>query len=336
MRGTVRLSATVAVMFLLAACASRQPLTPRSVLQNADAVELTDTAFFPQDDYQCGPAALATVLHSTGAARSPDTLAKQVYLPARRGSLQPELLAATRRAARIPYIIDPSLQALRAELDAGRPVLVLQNLGLDLLPVWHYAVVIGLQPDADRVVLRSGTERRHIVPAREFLRTWRLAENWAMVVLRPGELPTVVDPSRYLQAVASSERYLSPAERKAAYRVVLGRWPADPTARFGLAYSLHLAGELAAAESAYIALLDGHPRHAAAFNNLADVLRKRGCFSGAREAAANALEIALREYPALVTAIRETQNEIPAGEDLRSCDWTGAKCKPDSSCRSLE
>src|SRR3569623_3188919 len=54
------------------------------------AVELAAVPFFPQERYQCGPAALATVLASSGAAVTADELAPQVYLPARQGSLQPE------------------------------------------------------------------------------------------------------------------------------------------------------------------------------------------------------------------------------------------------------
>ena len=90
------------------------------------AVELSGTPFFPQEEYQCGPAALATVLNVAGVAAAPDDLVDQVYLPKQHGSLQIELLAATRRADRIPYRFEPTLVALRAELDAGRPVLVLQ------------------------------------------------------------------------------------------------------------------------------------------------------------------------------------------------------------------
>ena len=114
MRRAAWLTAIAGVLIALAACASRQPVLPPSTPQDTDPVELSNTAFFPQDEYQCGPAALATVLHSAGVAAQPDALAKQVYLPARRGSLQPELAAATRRAARVPYLIPPNLQALRA------------------------------------------------------------------------------------------------------------------------------------------------------------------------------------------------------------------------------
>jgi tetratricopeptide (TPR) repeat protein len=249
----------------------------------------------------------------------PDTLARQVYLPARQGTLQTELVGATRRAARIPYTIAPDLRALRDELDAGRPVLVLQNLGIALLPVWHYAVVIGLQPDTDQVVLRSGTVRRHVIAADEFLRSWQLADNWAMVVVRPGALPAQVDPDRYLKAVALSERYLQPKDRVAAYKAVLERWPDNPTARFGLAYALHDAGDLTAATSAYRELIEENPGHVVAYNNLADVLRRRGCNVGAREAARKALSIARSDHPALLEDIQATLAEIPDGADALSC-----------------
>src|SRR5690606_12988264 len=109
-----------AVCCLLAGCATRAPLLESST----GMVELADTPFFPQDRYQCGPAALATVLAAAGVAVAPDELVEQVYVPARRGSLTIEMQAAPRRYDRIAYPLQPELAALIAELDAGRPVLV--------------------------------------------------------------------------------------------------------------------------------------------------------------------------------------------------------------------
>src|SRR3569623_1363896 len=124
------------------------------------AVELDAVPFFPQERYQCGPAALATVLAWSGAAVTADQLVPQVYLPARQGSLQPELLAAARRYQRLPYVLEPDLAALLREVGAGHPVLVLQNLGLSWAPRWHNAVVVGYDLARDEVVLRSGAGRR--------------------------------------------------------------------------------------------------------------------------------------------------------------------------------
>ena len=57
------------------------------------AIELESTPFYPQDDYQCGPAALATLLGAAGRPSSPEALVDEVYIPARRGSLEPEMIA---------------------------------------------------------------------------------------------------------------------------------------------------------------------------------------------------------------------------------------------------
>src|SRR5690606_15890104 len=58
---------------------------------------LDNVPFFAQDEYQCGPAALATVLVADGVEVTPEELVDQVYVPARQGSLQIEMLAAPRR-----------------------------------------------------------------------------------------------------------------------------------------------------------------------------------------------------------------------------------------------
>jgi hypothetical protein len=62
------------------------------------AIELDQSPFFPQEEFHCGPAALATTLNAAGIGATPEELARQVFLPARRGSLQAEMPAAARRA----------------------------------------------------------------------------------------------------------------------------------------------------------------------------------------------------------------------------------------------
>ncbi|MEY6433868.1 PA2778 family cysteine peptidase, partial [Thioalkalicoccus limnaeus] len=142
-------------------------------------VELHEVAFFPQDDFQCGPAALATVLAWSGQAVTPEELVPRVYLPARQGSLQPEIRATARYYDRLAYELDPRLTALLTELAAGHPVLVLQNLGIWRWPVWHYAVVVGFDAERQQVILRSGTTERQVLSARRFLMSWARADAWA-------------------------------------------------------------------------------------------------------------------------------------------------------------
>src|SRR5690606_32243644 len=90
--------------------------------------------FFAQDRYQCGPAALATMLGAAGVDVTPEQLVPLVYVPQRKGSFQVEMLAAARRFGRLAYPLEPRLDALLREVRGGHPVLVLQNLGLDWYP----------------------------------------------------------------------------------------------------------------------------------------------------------------------------------------------------------
>ncbi|MBS0388403.1 MAG: PA2778 family cysteine peptidase, partial [Proteobacteria bacterium] len=165
------------------------------------AVARIDAPWFPQREHQCGPAALATLLNSTGVAATPDALAHEVYIPAMRGSVQAEMLAATRRHERIALPLEPALAALLQELEHGHAVLVLQNFGLASMPLWHYAVVVGYDRERDALLLSGPHDRPKRLAARRFIGTWRRAGQWAFIALRPGELPASSKPAQYLDAV---------------------------------------------------------------------------------------------------------------------------------------
>jgi hypothetical protein len=260
---------------VLSACAgSRQAFYPRD--GGSPGIELEEVVFFGQRDFQCGPAALAMVLHHSGKKVQPDDLTPQLFLPGRRGSLQLEMIAAARRSGRIPCPIRPEAAAIAAELAAGRPVLVLQNLGVTWLPVYHYAVVVGLLP-GDQVVLRSGEQRRLVMAGSRFLATWRRADNWGMVLLRPGELPAGMDLETYFRALAAFEITGQPEIARRGYEAALERWPRQPLALFGLGNCLLAAGDEDQAAMVYRRLLAIEPGHAAAVNNLAEALSRRGC-----------------------------------------------------------
>jgi hypothetical protein len=252
---------------------------PPNTRPNVD-IELLDTPFFPQQQYQCGPAALATVLLASGIATHPQELAPLLYLPGRKGSLQLEIIASIRNNQRIPYIIKPELGAIAAELEAGRPVLVLQNLGLEIFPAYHYAVVIGLQANG-RIVLRSGTTKRLVMRLDDFLSSWEKAERWAIIVLRPEELPADVDVRKYLAILAGIESTGNAKLAEKGYRTLLNKYPELPTALFGLANTMFVQKEFLAAAKIYRSLLKFESTHAAAVNNLAETLASLHCFNQA-------------------------------------------------------
>jgi hypothetical protein len=286
----------------LCGCAAAPQLPP-----DARAAELTAVPFFPQTEYQCGPAALATVLKHAGAAVDAESLVREVYVEGLRGTLQPELLGATRRHGFIPYVIAPEPSALVAELAANRPVLVLQNLGLRSAPAWHYAVAVGVEDGA--VILRSGTEERRIERSSRFLRSWQRGANWAFVVVEPGALPATATPGAYVRALAGAEPLLAPPAARQSYDAALARWPDDELVLFAAAGQRLLSGDAARAVALYRDLLAANPGHNAARNNLANALAARGCYAAGLDEARRALAGADPEG-ALTSAIRDTVAEL--------------------------
>lgn len=302
----------------LGGCAHSPRLLDASLPEGSTArdVELADTPFHPQEAHQCGPAALATVLNAAGVEVTPAKLVDEVFLPARKGSLQIEMQAAVRRHGRLPYPLDADLAALLGEIRAGRPVLVLQNLGLRALPVWHYAVVIGYHADRDELVLRSGVTRRKLMRADRFLRSWDPAGRWAMVILAPGEMPTRPLPAPYLHAAAALESAGHPEAAARAFRAAADTWPGESTVWLGLANNLHALGRTEAAVQAYDELLARFPDHVIGHNNLAQVLSDLGCGRRARAVIERAMELVPPDSP-LVEALRDTRAGISSSDDTR-------------------
>jgi hypothetical protein len=307
--------------FVVCGCAH----TPAIVFP-ADAgpgVELDATPFFAQEIHQCGPAALAAVLGASGVTVTPGELVSQTYLPGRHGSLQVELIAAARRHQRVPYVLAPDSNALFAELDAGHPVLVLQDLGVGPLKVWHYAVVIGYEPRLQTVVLRSGTTRRLVMTYAEFVRSWRKSDQWAVVILAGDVLPATADAARYVESIVPIEALGDIAVARAAYATALARWPNNLLALFGLATTEYRLGDLRAAQRAYEQLLKLAPDDPIVLNNLAEVMLARGCATRAVGYAQEALKHA-SSGSGLESAIDDTRSKAVAaqglGRDASDCD----------------
>ena len=239
--------------------------------------ELSGVPLFPQRAHHCGPSSLATVLAFSGVDVTPDCLAEMVYLPGREGSLPLELAAASRRMGRMPYRLTEELEEIVRELRAGRPVLVLLNLGSSRYPVWHFAVVVGYAREEDRLILHSGSRRPQPMRVSKFRDAWRGAGSWAMVVVEPGEMPVTAREEHFVREAAALEEVgMTEAARK-AFGAAVRRWPESEVALLGLGNSFYAAGMAAEAAETYVKLVRLHRSSVAGLNNLAHVLAELGC-----------------------------------------------------------
>ena len=272
MKASLYFICMLAFFFLLTGCAAKGVREVTLNEQLPKRVELTNTPFFPQELYQCGPAALATALNAANIQVTPEQLTPEVYIPSRRGSLQIEMLAAARRHGAIAIQIPPKLESVLQEVSVGNVVVVMQNLGLSWAPSWHYAVVIGYDLDRELIWLRSGTFKRFEMTLSAFQRTWARSEYWAFIALPPGKLPASVSADNVAKALVAFEKNAPLSAKRIAYQSAVNRWPDNLVLLMGLGNSAYTGGDLTEAANAFRQAIEAHPTAAAAYNNLANVL----------------------------------------------------------------
>lgn len=294
-----RLGAALVVTLVLAACAT--PPTPAPGEGVARSAELHDVPFHPQKLYQCGPAAVATMLGDLGIEAEPDDLVREVYVPDREGSLPAEMRASVRTRGLVAYPLAPAIDDLITAVDAGYPVLVMQNLGLDWAPTWHYAVVVGYDLERERVVLRSETDRRRVHRMPTFQRTWARADYWAQLVVEPHDVPPIAEPLAWLEAVRELEELGDITAARAGYEAATREWPTYRPAWMARGNAAWAAGDAEAAGDAFAeaVLLDAERWEG--WNNLAHALARGGCGAQAAQAAYCAHQLAPDEDAAQST-----------------------------------
>jgi tetratricopeptide (TPR) repeat protein len=252
--------------------------------------EIERVPFFPQEQYYCGPASLAMALAWSGLPVMPEDLVAEVYTPEREGTFAADMVTAARRNGRLAVEIR-ELDDLLTELAAGHPAIVFQNLRLSVFPQWHFAVAVGYDLNERQLILRSGTNRRLLIPLDAFENTWRRAGYWALVVLPPDAAPATADPAAWLAAAAGLERTNRLEEAQLAYETFLARWPGNRSAQMGRANALFTLNRFEGAEQAYKEVVAGDPLMAEAWNNLAYALYRQGKRDDAVRAAERAVAL---------------------------------------------
>jgi hypothetical protein len=290
----------------LAGCVSL-PVPPE-----AAAVQLSGVPAFAQEELQCGPAALASLLTASGAPATPESLTPDLFIPARQGSLQVELMAQARERGRVPLAIEPRESALIAALQEGSPVLMLLNLGVRSLPTWHYAVLTGYHPQHG-YTLNAGQAEPEIYSRRQLWRRWDWAGRWGFTLHRPEAPPAHATAAQWIAASAPLERS-HPALAAEAYVAATRRWPEAALPWAALGGLRAASGDRSGAVDALREAWRLAPSDAAIANNLASAELAKGCV---RRAAAALQGIDAAAQPsAVAAALRGTRQEIAdAGED---------------------
>ncbi len=143
-------------------------------------VVIPGVPFLPQEDETCGPSSLAMMLRFLGKEADTAEIVRGTRTAGLRGTLITDLAAAARRRGVEAEVVGLDAAGLRAQIDAGRPVIVLVDLGFWVWSRPHYMLVYGYGPRG--YVAHSGRTAGREIPTSELDARWAKMGRLAIVV----------------------------------------------------------------------------------------------------------------------------------------------------------
>ena len=183
LREHTRVRVLACFLFLLTACASMTGTPPKK------STILPDVPFFKQEDYQCGPAVLATVIDywhrrtGKGARVTPEQIVPEIYSPTARGVLGIDLEIYAKKHGFPGRQFAGKVTDLREAVDQGIPPIILVDYGLGFYQQGHFMVVTGYGPEG--IIVNSGPHENRFISEKDLDRIWKKTGYWTFILLPP-------------------------------------------------------------------------------------------------------------------------------------------------------
>ncbi len=280
------------LLIFLCSCSSRSDYTRKYKINQKTNSEVP---FIAQEEFQCGPATLAMVMNFRGLQKKSDDLSAETFTPDKKGSFQADMISSVRRNKLLAVTVT-SFKNLLLEVNAGNPVIVLQNLGLSWYPRWHYAVVKGFDLKKSEMILHSGKLKDTRLGFFTFRKTWDRSENWGLLILRPGEIAATASELEMVRATAHLEAMKFYPEAVIGYENILKKWPESLGARIGLGNAFFNQKDLKRSVLILKEATEKFPGSAEAWHNYALALMGNNQVKEAKIAAKAAIEKCHKEY----------------------------------------
>lgn len=177
-RDTGRMLCPFSVLVLLIILASCAGYHDTPVRDTFDIIE--NVPFYPQVEFQCGPASLAGVLGYYGTVVSPDDIAHDIFSRSAQGTLGMDLSLYAEKRNFSAHQYHGSLQDIKDTILKKHPLIILADYGFWALQQNHFMVVIG--SSGDGVIVNSGKERHKYIANAELMRIWQRTKFWTLLI----------------------------------------------------------------------------------------------------------------------------------------------------------
>lgn len=156
---------------------------PSSNLSGQSTRVIDGVPFFPQEEYQCGPASLAGILNYYGWKISPADIAAEIFSRKAGGTLDMDMVFYARKKGLRAEKYRGTFEDLQAQIDSRRPLIVLIDQGFWVYQSHHFMVVVGY--DEGSIIVNSGKEERKFISRDSFSKTWEKTKFWTLRITPP-------------------------------------------------------------------------------------------------------------------------------------------------------
>lgn len=331
MTATDRGKALLSLCFLLAlaGCVSL-PTRPvaRPSPSPGEGLFLAEAVPVEQRAYQCGPAALESVLRYWGVEADASTLAGSLSSGRARGVLNIALAQQMKERGFWTQMESSDLRGLEGWIRKGIPPIVALHVGPFGMPLYHFAVVTGFDNRQGLLYLNAGRSTTEVMTAAQFDARWGRAGRWALIVCPPERVAWPLNGRQAAEMGLLFERRSDWESARRWYRTAAEQEPDNPAVRFNLA-NVHLKrGELQEARALYEELAPRHPSWGALQNNLAWTRLSQGDPRGAAETILLGFRHGARARPELLDTLGLAYCRLGECRRARACFRSAAARAP--------
>lgn len=274
-KGYFLILAGVILCCILTGCATYSFVGIKERLDRAKAqgYYIEGLEFVKQKKSWCGPAALTSVLHFWGENINQDEIARDIYLPNVKGTLTFDLENYAVKKDYFAQTLHSDIHDLGRKVKADIPVIVMYQV-LPIFKWYHYLVIFGYD-DTDRVILAyTGKQKPQIISYSNFIRKWKGANNWMLVVCPPDKVTWELDAyySNRLGLLYEKKGKLILAGKN--YETAFEKEPDNPTYTYNIGNIYLKEDNYRKAISFYEKAITLDSEFADAYNNLAYSLLK--------------------------------------------------------------
>lgn len=151
-----------------------------------EMVLIEGVPFFRQEEFQCGPSALATVVNywyaknNTGESLSYADAVAAVYSPSAGGVLGIDLELHAKKSGFNAIQYQGSIADIKKNIDRAAPLIILVDYGFSLYQQNHFMVTTGYTGKG--IVVNSGRKQNEIIPEDDLEKIWKKTNFWSLLI----------------------------------------------------------------------------------------------------------------------------------------------------------